>query len=101
MKDEEKDKHAAPSSHDLSVHLNQKTHCARLGHLVPFSYCLNPAQDTPCFKILDCWWQSFDVVSCLESHLPEDVFQELVEKRNLPNRLNSILQIMNDLKNKK
>ena len=101
MKDDDKHKIPTESSEEISKHIHKETHCARLGHMVPFSYCLKPAQDTPCFKILDCWWQFFDVVKCLEAYLPEDVFRDLVEKRNVPNRLNSILQIMNDLNLKK
>jgi len=38
----------------------------------------------PCFKILDCWWEHFDVVQYLKDHLPEDQFSRLMEARPKP-----------------
>lgn len=45
---------------------NRTRRCPRLGHEVPFSYCRAPAQPEPCGKILDCWWESFDVRGFVE-----------------------------------
>jgi hypothetical protein len=40
--------------------------CPRLGGPVSFSYCLCSETDRrPCFKMLDCWWERFDVVGYL------------------------------------
>jgi hypothetical protein len=82
------------------VHTRQ-THCPRLGGQVPFSYCLAPGQAEPCFRILDCWWQTFDVVSYLQQRLAPQHFEKLLAEQPPPNRLNSILRILEDLTEKK
>jgi hypothetical protein len=69
-----------------------------LGGTVPFSYCLAPGEPKPCFKILDCWWEIFDVSSYLRSHLPEDVVEGLMEGRKRPDRLNTILELVEKFK---
>ena len=59
--------------------------CPRLGNAVPFNYCEICGDDEqPCFKILDCWWEHFDVVQYLKDHLPEDQFSRLMEARPKP-----------------
>ena len=72
--------------------------CPRLGGTVPFRYCTAPAEPTPCFKILDCWWEVFDVTSYLRVHLPEEHFRRLFEERNPPNRMNSIIELVEKFK---
>ena len=59
--------------------------CPRLGNPVPFHYCEICGDDEqPCFKILDCWWEHFDVMQYLKDHLPEDQFSRLMEARPKP-----------------
>ena len=56
--------------------------CPRLGGPVNFGYCRREGRnDQPCFKILDCWWQRFDVAAYLESRLPREVFEALRQHR--------------------
>lgn len=56
--------------------------CPRLGNPVPFNYCEICGDDQqPCFKILDCWWEHFDVVQYLKDNLSEDQFNHLMEAR--------------------
>lgn len=78
--------------------LDLDTYCGRLGHFVPFRYCVTPAQDAPCFKILDCWWQIFDVKEYLSANLDESVFKSLVKERKPPDRIHTILHVLDDLK---
>lgn len=75
-----------------------ETRCPRLGGTVPFRYCLAPGEATPCYKILDCWWETFDVVSYLKSRLPEEKVASLSEDRRQPNRLDTIVELVNKLK---
>ena len=72
--------------------------CPRLGGTVPFGYCMEPAEPRPCFKILDCWWERFDVVGYLKSRLAETEFKRLVEERPPPNRMSSILELVEKFK---
>lgn len=59
--------------------------CPRLGGPVPFSYCKKSDEhQQPCFKIVDCWWETFDVVRYLKDNLPEDQFDRLMEARPKP-----------------
>ena len=54
------------SEHDARI-----GYCRRLGHHLPFAYCRDTGGDGPCPKILDCWYECFDVRSFLERHQPE------------------------------
>jgi hypothetical protein len=47
-----------------------------LGHEVTFSYCRAPGAELPCRKILDCWWQTFDVNSFLHAHFTDEQIQQ-------------------------
>jgi hypothetical protein len=53
--------------------------CPRLGSPVAFTYCLScePVQQ-PCAKIMDCWWETFDVVAYLRDNLAEEQFNRLL-----------------------
>ena len=75
-----------------------ETRCPRLGGTVPFRYCLAPGEPTPCFKVLDCWWEVFDVTSYLKEELPVEDFDRLAKGLEKPNRLNTILEILERVK---
>ncbi len=51
--------------------------CPMLGHVLEFSYCRAPGSGTPCRKILDCWWETFDVKSFLCAHYGDDLIAEI------------------------
>ncbi|NLD98423.1 MAG: hypothetical protein GX640_00985 [Fibrobacter sp.] len=53
--------------------------CPALGHEVPFSYCRKPAQETPCRRIFDCWWESFDIKTYIEQNYSTEIQHLLVE----------------------
>lgn len=68
--------------------------CPRLGGPVNFGYCRHCGDDDrPCFKILDCWWQRFDVVGHLESRLPREAFEALGRRRP-PEKITSLLALI-------
>ncbi len=48
-----------------------------LGHEVPFGYCRKGAVGQGCRKILDCWFQVFDVEKFLKEHYSEQEIQNL------------------------
>ena len=72
--------------------------CPTLGGTVPFRYCMAPAEPTACFKILDCWWEIFDVVSYLRDRLPKEALDSLLGDRDRPNRLHTILELIEKYK---
>ena len=68
--------------------------CPRLGGPIGFGYCRREGPDAqPCFKILDCWWQRFDVASYLESRLPPEVFEAL-GRRQTPAKITSLIDLI-------
>ena len=72
--------------------------CPRLGNPVPFHYCkICGDQQQPCFKILDCWWEHFDVVQYLKDHLPEVQFNRLMERDPKP-KVSSLIELIEQAK---
>ena len=68
--------------------------CPRLGGPVNFGYCRLCGENArPCFKILDCWWQRFDVVGHLKSRLTQAEFEALGRKRP-PEKITSLLDLI-------
>ena len=60
--------------------------CPRLGHEIKFEYCRQGSRvsgcDCPCRKILDCWFETFDVQAfMLEYYGPETMQQIAMEPR--------------------
>ena len=56
--------------------------CPRQGSAIPFKYCMISGDDSmPCMKIMDCWWETFDVDAYLKANLPAAVYNMLVTAR--------------------
>lgn len=58
--------------------------CPRLGGPVTFRYCLDPKAGGPCWKTIDCWWETFDVERFLRDHLSPEDFERMVSARPTP-----------------
>jgi hypothetical protein len=68
--------------------------CPKLGGDTLFSYCLCCEENKqPCLKIIDCWWEYFDVMSHLKEILPETVFKNLLTARPKP-KINSLVELI-------
>lgn len=68
--------------------------CPRLGGPVSFRYCLTADEEgKPCHKTIDCWWEVFDVVSFLRSHLSEKAFESLTRMRPM-NKVSSLVSLI-------
>jgi hypothetical protein len=79
---------------------NPMRRCPRLGGPVSFSYCMETGEGKlPCWKVIDCWWEIFDVKAYLEKVLSEDEIQELLEKKPKP-KITSILELIEKAKNR-
>ena len=69
--------------------------CPRLGNPVPFNYCKVCGDDQqPCFKILDCWWEYFDVVQYMKDQLSGDQFNQLLEAKPPKPRITSLVELI-------
>jgi hypothetical protein len=40
---------------------DRECYCRILGHHLHFAYCRSSRDGYPCYKILDCWFEKFDV----------------------------------------
>jgi hypothetical protein len=53
-----------------------------LGGLVAFFYCTAcDAECRPCGKIVDCWWETFDVLCYLKDTLAPEEFDRLTRAK--------------------
>ena len=72
--------------------------CPRLGGPVSFSYCKTCDEDQqPCFKIIDCWWETFDVVRYLKDHFSEEQFNRLTNATPRP-KIASLVELIEKAK---
>ncbi len=75
-----------------------KRRCPRLGNDVSFAYCRTSGeQATCCFKIQDCWWESFDVCAYLQRQLTEEAYTALVQTRPKP-KVTSLIELIEKAK---
>ena len=71
--------------------------CPRLGGPVDFKYCLASESLQPCFKVVDCWWETFDIVRYLQDHLPPEQFERLMNARPKP-KIASLVELAEQAK---
>jgi len=64
--------------------------CPRLGHEVTFHYCRTQEGASICPRILDCWWETFDVASFLKDHLPPEEWRRLTSYTPKPRVVNLV-----------
>ena len=68
--------------------------CSRLGSNVGFGYCRNCGDGrSPCFKVFDCWWETFDVVAYFKERLSDEEFAKLAQSRPKP-KVSSLLELI-------
>lgn len=72
--------------------------CPRLGHEVAFAYCRCMPEGRACPRVLDCWWEIFDVQGYLRANLPGEEFQTLVEKRPPKPKVISLIELIEQAK---
>ena len=65
--------------------------CPKLGGPISFEYCRADGDNgLPCYKIADCWWESFDIMSYLKDNLPEDKLNRLLSSKPEPKILSLV-----------
>ncbi len=67
--------------------------CPQLGHEVSFHYCRTLEKERLCPKILNCWWEIFDVEGFLREELSDEAFMRLTNQPSKP-RVNTILELI-------
>jgi len=81
----------------INDHDERSIRCPRLGHLVSFHYCRTQEGSSICPRILDCWWEVFDVRSFLAEHLPPEQLKWL-ESGAGADRVGSLLRLIQEAK---
>ena len=68
--------------------------CPRLGGDIQFSYCRSCGDaGSVCFKIMDCWWERFDVTSYLQNSLSKEDFEAL-KTANPPPKITNLIDLI-------
>jgi hypothetical protein len=61
-----------PEAHD-----QRRRRCPRLGHEIAFGYCRRTDAQSPCTKLLDCWFEMFDVAEWARQNLSPGEMEKL------------------------
>ena len=67
--------------------------CPRLGHDVPFRYCRTQEAEKLCPRVLDCWWERFDIETFLRSCYPGEDVDALLHPASQP-KVATILELI-------
>ena len=80
------------------IHDHLDKRCPRLGGTVTFGYCrLYGGDDLPCWKVFDCWWETFDIVEFMQSLLTAEQFDQLRTTTPKP-KVASLVELINQAK---
>jgi len=80
-----------PTQHDW-----RRRRCPLLGHEITFAYCRSTDSGVPCRRILDCWWEQFDVEEFLRLHHGEEELRRILSPS--PDKLTSIIDLIEKAK---
>ena len=64
---------------DITAHDQRVIRCRMLGHEIDFSYCRQVGSGLPCRKILDCWFERFDIQEFIQQYYAPEQIQQLLE----------------------
>ena len=74
----------------------QRGYCRRLGHDVDFAYCRVAAEDRPCFKIFDCWYERFDIQAFMDDcYSPQEIKEILTPP---PDKVSTLFELIEKAK---
>lgn len=59
---------------------SESGYCRMLGHEVSFSYCRIAKNGTPCFKIMDCWFQRIPIAVYMEESYSKEEIEQILAK---------------------
>ena len=74
--------------------------CPRLGGPVTLRYCrLSGDRGLPCWKVFDCWWETFDVVGYMKRSLSAEEYAELRRAKPRP-KVTSLIELIEQAKSR-
>jgi len=83
----------------IDEHDKRRIRCRMLGHEVGFCYCRQVSGDQLCRKILDCWFEIFDVRQFLEDNYSPEQIEHLLEPPKP--KVTSILELIREAQSHK
>ena len=72
---------------------HRQRRCPKLGHEVQFRYCRTQEANRLCPRILDCWWELFEVEGFLSSCYASEEVERLARPALQP-KLSTILELI-------
>ena len=60
----------------LTAFDEKEGYCRLLGHYLCFSYCRSCRDGYPCHKILDCWFEKFDVRHFIDDNFTAEEIEQ-------------------------
>jgi len=70
---------------ETKVYDEYRRRCPRLGGPVDFKYCRTSGNNgRMCWKVIDCWWEYFDIQAYLNAHLTPGEIETLLQARPEP-----------------
>ncbi|MCK5802422.1 MAG: hypothetical protein KAI66_06300 [Lentisphaeria bacterium] len=75
-------------------HDTRERRCPRLGHEVVFEYCRTQGAETVCPRLLDCWFELFDVAETVRKHLGEEVLEQLQKPKDGQPKVASLMELI-------
>jgi hypothetical protein len=80
---------------------DKECYCRMLGHHLSFSYCRSCQEGAPCFKILDCWFDKFDVRKFIEENYAAEEIEGFLKppKPKVQTLITLIQQAQKSMKN--
>ncbi|MDY6881908.1 MAG: hypothetical protein V2J25_15605 [Desulfatiglans sp.] len=85
------DKESTPPADDFTIR------CPRLGHQITFSYCRSETLGLPCSKILDCWFEHFQVEDWLRKDMSTEDWEKTFQRDPKP-KITSLLELIEQAK---
>jgi hypothetical protein len=62
------------------IYDGKEGYCRLLGHHLRFAYCRSCQDGYPCYKILDCWFEVFDIRKFVEDRYPPEEIERFLQK---------------------
>ena len=70
--------------------------CPMLGHPLSFKYCRKTAKGIPCKKIIQCWWEDFDINEFLNENFSKEELLEILKPSKT--KVSSLLDLIEQAK---
>jgi hypothetical protein len=79
-------------SDTIAEHDERQRYCPALGHEVDFAYCRSTGSAQPCGRMLDCWWEVFDIAAFVRANYGPETLQRLSSPR--PGKAATLLDLV-------